>query len=201
MLDDGNALGYWWRVWSISKISSTPGQHSSILSSSMSMSSHITERLCAVADYCKKTEVKSSTYKKGTRTNLVNVPRYLAWPTMRNKKRPRITAGVRFTFRIVVLLTAKFSEHLFVINSKRLIYNMLTSDYDVSIVVVCCKVKTFAVNRQIFSVQKLKFFSHFFSYTLCLLQKMTNFTPGLIQKSGIYTPGLIQKSDFYTPSL
>ena len=35
---------------------------------------------------------------------------------------------------------------------------MLTSDYDVSIVVVCCKVKTFAVNRQIFSVQKLKFF-------------------------------------------
>ena len=35
---------------------------------------------------------------------------------------------------------------------------MLTSNYDAFIVVVCCKVKTFAVNRQIFSVQKLKFF-------------------------------------------
>ena len=78
---------------------------------------------------------------------------------------------------------------------------MLTSDYDAFIANVCCKVKTFAVNRQIFSVQKLKFFSHFSSYTLCLLQKMTNFTPGLIQKSGIYTPCLIQKSIFYTPSL
>ena len=67
---------------------------------------------------------------------------------------------------------------------------MLTSDYDVSIVVVCCKVKTFAVNRQIFSVQKLKFFSYFSAYTLCLLQKMTNFTPGLIPKSDFYTPSL-----------
>ena len=75
---------------------------------------------------------------------------------------------------------------------------MLTSDYDAFIANVCCKVKTFAVNRQIFSVQKLKFF---WGDALCLLQKMTNFTPGLIQKSGIYTPGLIQKSDFYTPSL
>ncbi len=35
---------------------------------------------------------------------------------------------------------------------------MLTFDYNDFIVVVCCKVKTFAVNRQIFSVQKLKFF-------------------------------------------
>ena len=94
------------------------------------------------------------------------------WPDPQSKQEtPTYIAGVCVLI-CFVLLTAKFSEHLFVINSKRLIYNMLTSDYDASIVVVCCKVKTFAVNRQIFSVQKLKFF---WGYLVFVTKKGANF--------------------------
>ena len=48
---------------------------------------------------------------------------------------------------------------------------MLTSDYDAFIANVCCKVKTFAVNRQIFSAQKLKFFFAKFLFYLVFVTK------------------------------
>lgn len=49
---------------------------------------------------------------------------------------------------------------------------MLTSDYDAFIANVCCKVKTFAVNCQIFSVQILKFF---WGYLVFVTKKGANF--------------------------